>query len=73
MDIQKTTEDREPTDWDILKRWSRSREVQLAVRIIFMLVVVLFAVSVALADVYTDSSASVCEAENGPHKAISGT
>lgn len=73
MGIQKITEEREPTDWGILKRWSKSREVQLAVRMIFMLVVVLFAVSVALADVYADSSASVCETKNGPPKADTGS
>lgn len=73
MGIQKTTDEREPTDWEILKRWSKSREIRLAVRIIFMLVVVLFAVSVALADAYANSSASDCVTENGPHKTISGS
>lgn len=73
MGIQETTEEREPTDWGILKRWSKSREVQLAVQIIVMLVVVLFAVSVALADVYADSSVSVCETKNSPHKADTGS
>lgn len=46
-------EAREPTNWEILKQWFKvlttSRKVQLAIRIIFMVVVVLFAISVARA------------------------
>ena len=73
MGIHKTTDEREQTDWEIVKRWSKSREVQLAARIIFMLVVVLFAVNVALADVYADSSAGVCETNCGPLRTDTGS
>lgn len=63
MRVEALAGQREPTNWGILKRWSKSREVQLAVRIIFMLVVVLFAASVARAEVHAYTSASDCDAD----------
>jgi hypothetical protein len=60
MNIELPEKEREPTDWDILKRWwhaldesnTETRSLRLAIRIIFMVLVLILAVNVAFADVY---------------------
>ena len=71
MPVETVSGEREPTDWDILTRWWRAldesnaetRDLRLALRIIFMLLVLTLAANVAFADVYAYSSASDCEAD----------
>ena len=54
MNIELPEKEREPTDWDILKRWWKaldesnheSRGLRLALRIIFMLLVFVLAMNI---------------------------
>ena len=70
------TGEREPTNWDVIKRsWKRAKEsdrVHMIGWIVWGLLMLFFFVTMLRADtVHAYSSASNCEAESGQHKAIS--
>ena len=78
MGVQKITEEQEPTFSESLKqgyKWlNKSAEVRLICWVITILFLLFASATLLKADsVYAYASLSVCEAENGPHKAISGT